>query len=88
MRKRKTPLRKCIACYERKAKQELLRVVRSKEGHIDIDRVGKMNGRGAYICPTHNCLDRIEKNQQLSRALKADIPDELYDKIRDIIEDD
>ncbi|HHV39421.1 MAG TPA: YlxR family protein [Tepidimicrobium sp.] len=88
MRKRKIPLRKCVACDERRPKQELLRIVRNKEGYVDVDLVGKMNGRGAYICPTRKCLDKVEKNKQLSRALKIDIPDELYDKIRSIIEDD
>ncbi|NLJ99346.1 MAG: YlxR family protein [Tissierellia bacterium] len=85
MKRKKVPLRKCVACSENKPKKELLRIVKSKEGHLDIDLTGKANGRGAYICPTQECLDKSKKNKQLSKALKVNIPDELYDRVRDII---
>jgi len=85
VKRKKVPLRKCVACSENKPKKELLRIVKSKEGHLDIDLTGKANGRGAYICPTQECLDKSKKNKQLSKALKVNIPDELYDRVRDII---
>lgn len=88
MKRKKIPLRKCVACNENKPKQELIRVVKSKEGHLDIDLTGKMNGRGAYLCPSQECLDKSKMNKQLSKALKINIPDELYDRVRNIIEHD
>lgn len=41
MKQRKTPLRKCVACQEMMPKKELIRVVRTPEGDIQIDLKGK-----------------------------------------------
>ncbi len=86
MKTKKIPLRKCIACGENRPKKELIRIVKDNEGNFDIDLTGKMNGRGAYICPTQECLERSKNNKQLSKALKMNIPDELYDRVKNIIE--
>ena len=53
---KKTPMRKCIGCQESKAKKDLVRVVKPKDGDIFIDPTGKSNGRGAYICRSLSCL--------------------------------
>ena len=63
MRKRKIPLRMCIGCNEMRPKKELIRVVRSPEGDISIDKVGKKPGRGAYICMDQNCLESAIRNK-------------------------
>ena len=60
-RKRKVPLRKCLGCNEMKPKRELIRIVRSPEGKVDIDKVGKAPGRGCYICPDLTCLEAAIK---------------------------
>ena len=86
MRKKKIPLRKCIACNENRPKRELIRVVKNKEGDLNIDPTGKMNGRGAYICSNKECLEKAKKNKGLNRALKIEIPDEIYDKLNNIID--
>ena len=52
MQQRKIPLRHCLGCNESKPKKELVRVVRSPEGEISLDLVGKKPGRGAYLCPS------------------------------------
>ncbi|NLW22324.1 MAG: YlxR family protein [Tissierellia bacterium] len=78
-------MRKCVACNENKPKRELLRVVKNKEGHVDIDLTGKMNGRGAYICPSIECLDKVKKNKNLNRALEIEVPKEVYDKLYEVI---
>lgn len=80
------PLRKCVACDENISKKELLRVVKNKENHVDVDLTGKMNGRGAYICSNKECLEKAKKNKKLVRALQIEISDEVYDKLNDIIE--
>ena len=85
MKKKKIPLRKCVACNENKPKGQLIRVVKNKEGHLNIDLTGKMNGRGAYICSNMECLEKVKKNKGLNRALKIEIPDEIYDKLNDVI---
>lgn len=78
-------MRKCIACSESKPKKELIRIVKDKENHVAVDLSGKMNGRGAYICPNIECLDKSMKKKQLSRALNIEIPNEIYEELAEKI---
>lgn len=80
-------MRKCVACGENKAKRDLIRVVRQKDGQVHVDLRGKMNGRGAYICANSNCLEKTKKRKQLARALNIEIPDEIFDKLEKMISD-
>lgn len=80
---RKVPLRKCTGCHEMKDKRQLIRVVRTKEGDMSIDRTGKKNGRGAYICPSSACLEKAIKNKGLERSFKVNIPSEVYDALKE-----
>ncbi len=82
MGEKKTPLRKCIGCNEMKDKKELIRIVRNAEGEINVDPVGKMSGRGAYICKSLKCFDSAVKAKRLEKAFKGKIPDEIYDSLR------
>lgn len=77
----KTPLRKCIGCGEMKEKQEMLRVLKPKEGSILLDRAGKMNGRGAYLCFSRECLKKAVKSKGLERSFKTRVPLEVYDQL-------
>ncbi|HJB67385.1 MAG TPA: YlxR family protein [Candidatus Fournierella excrementigallinarum] len=86
MQQRKIPLRRCTGCNEQKPKKELVRVVRSPQGEIALDRVGKMPGRGAYLCPSAQCLAKARKAKRLERALEAQIPPEVYERIEQEIE--
>lgn len=85
MNKSKVPIRKCIACGERKSKKELIRIVKTNEKGVVIDDTGKMNGRGAYICPSIDCINNAEKSNKLSRALKAEIGKDIYDGLKEKI---
>ncbi|MEJ6951529.1 RNase P modulator RnpM [Natronospora cellulosivora (SeqCode)] len=79
---KKVPIRKCVACGERKPKNELIRVVYNKgEGVISIDRKGKMPGRGAYLCPEKKCFDLANKAKKIERSLKISISDEIYQNL-------
>lgn len=78
---KKIPVRMCTGCREHKPKKELIRVVRSPEGEVSLDFVGKKSGRGAYLCKDINCLTKARKTRQLERALEIAIPDEVYDKL-------
>ncbi|EOD00621.1 RNase P modulator RnpM [Caldisalinibacter kiritimatiensis] len=82
MKKRKIPLRKCLGCNESKSKRELIRVVRNKEGEVSIDLTGKASGRGAYICNDLECLEKAQKSNRLSKALKIQVPEEIYEKLK------
>ena len=78
---KKIPMRQCMGCNEHKPKMELLRVVRSPEGDVSLDFVGKKSGRGAYLCPDGACLARARKSRALERAFETAIPDAVYDAL-------
>ena len=87
MTEKKIPMRKCIGCNEMKEKRELVRIVRNNEGVINVDTVGKMPGRGAYICKNTDCFDAAVKAKRLERSFKTRIPDDIYPTLREIISD-
>jgi hypothetical protein len=63
------PERSCVACRQARPKEELLRVVRTPDGQIKADPVGKTPGRGAYVCPAEQCIQAAVKHRKLERAL-------------------
>ena len=77
---KKIPERKCVGCNEKKPKSELIRVLRCADtGNIEIDRTGRKNGRGAYICPSVACLKKAKK--RLAQNLEAQIPEEIFESL-------
>ncbi len=78
---KKIPQRQCMGCRERKAKKELIRVVRGTDGVVSLDFSGKLNGRGAYICPNPDCLKKAIKAKSLERSLEVPIPQQVYDRL-------
>ena len=81
------PLRQCLGCGEMLGKKGLLRIVRSKDGEISTDPTGKKSGRGAYICNDIECFEKAKKKRSLERALKCQIPQEIYDALKESITD-
>lgn len=78
---KKIPQRQCMGCRERKAKRDMIRVVRGTDGVVSLDFGGKLNGRGAYICPDPECLKKAQKAKSLERSLEVSIPQEVYDRL-------
>lgn len=78
---KKIPMRQCVGCREMKAKRELIRVVRSPEEKISLDFRGKKPGRGAYVCPSVDCLKKARKSNALGRAFGMKIPEEIYEAL-------
>ncbi len=78
---KKIPMRRCTGCGEMKEKKSLIRIVRTPGGDIVLDRSGKANGRGAYLCDDPACLRRAQKKRSLQRSLDTAIPDEIFDEI-------
>ena len=81
------PKRTCIGCNEIKDKKELIRIVKEKEGTIKIDKTGKINGRGAYICSNIQCLEKAIKSKRLERTFETKIEDEIYEDLRGVMID-
>ena len=78
---KKIPQRQCMGCRERKPKKEMIRVVRGTDGNVSLDFGGKMNGRGAYICPDPECLKKALRSKALDRSLEVTIPEQVYDRL-------
>ena len=83
MPQKKVPLRMCVGCRQMRPKKELIRVVRSPEGEIKVDAVGKAPGRGAYLCPSCECLEKAVKTRALDRALEHKVDSDVVDRLRE-----
>lgn len=79
--KPKEKIRMCIVCREQSDKKTLLRIVKNKDGEIFVDKTGKANGRGAYVCKSKHCFEKLCKTRALNKAFKCDIPSDVYEKI-------
>ena len=78
---RKIPMRQCVGCREMKSKKEMIRVIKTPEDEMMIDATGRKNGRGAYICPSRDCLAKAIKSKGLERSFKMSIPTDVYDQL-------
>ena len=74
---KKIPQRQCMGCRERKAKRDMIRVVRCTDGSVCLDFSGKKHGRGAYVCPDPQCLKKALRSKALDRSLEVTIPEEV-----------
>ncbi len=82
---KKQPQRTCMGCNGKKDKKELIRIVKNKEGQINVDKTGKQEGRGAYLCDDVQCLSKVMKSKRLEKALDTKISEEIYEKLRGVI---
>ena len=71
-----------MGCNEKKNKNELIRIVKSNDGQINIDKTGKMPGRGAYICERKECLEKAIKSRRLEKSFEMKIEDNIYEELR------
>lgn len=79
---KKVPLRTCMGCNAKKNKKELIRIVKNKENEISVDKTGKVDGRGAYVCNNIGCLEKVIKSKRLEKVLEIKISDEIYEQLR------
>lgn len=79
------PQRTCIGCNEKKDKKDFIRIVKDNENNISIDKTGKANGRGAYICDNVECLEKAIKNKKIEKSFKMSIDENIYQKLRELI---
>ena len=87
MSMKKVPLRQCIGCQEMKSKKERKRVIKTAEDEIMLDATGRKNGRGAYLCPSMECLKKAVKGKGLERSFKMAIPKEVYETLEKEMEE-
>ncbi|MBQ1193940.1 MAG: YlxR family protein [Lachnospiraceae bacterium] len=79
---KKVPMRKCTGCGELKPKKELVRVIKNSENQVMMDLTGKMNGRGAYVCKTQQCLAKAIKTKAIERSLQIQISENVYEQLK------
>ena len=84
---KKIPQRTCLGCNEAKPKNKLIRIVKQSDGKIFVDKTGKAEGRGAYICNNVECLEKAIKSKILIRSFETEINYEIYESLRGVIID-
>ena len=82
---KKIPQRTCLGCNVQKNKNDLIRIVMNKDGDIFIDRTGKANGRGAYICDNSECLEKLIKSKRLEKSFEKTIQENVYENLKEEI---
>ena len=82
---KKVPQRTCIGCNTKKDKRDFIRIVKNKENEIEVDKTGKMQGRGAYICDNIDCLEKAIKSKRLEKSFEMQISNDIYEKLRGVM---
>ena len=82
---KKKPQRTCMGCNSKKDKNELIRIVKNNKNEITVDKTGKLEGRGAYICNNMECLEKAIKSRRIEKAIEAKISDEVFEQIKSLI---
>ncbi len=84
---KKIPQRTCMGCNAKKDKKDLIRIVKNKDNEILIDKTGKMQGRGAYLCDNVECLNKLIKSKRLEKTFEMHIEEKIYDNLRGVMID-
>lgn len=85
---KKMPQRTCMGCNLKKDKKDFVRIVKNKEGKVCIDKTGKMDGRGAYLCNDVKCLEKAIKTKRIERVFEIKIDNDIYEKLRGVMIDE
>ncbi|MBS7263155.1 MAG: YlxR family protein [Eubacteriales bacterium] len=83
MKQKKTPERTCIGCREIRSKRDMIRIVCNQDGEISLDTTGRKAGRGAYLCPKSECMEKCLKAHGLERAFSRPIPREVSERLKE-----
>ena len=82
---KKIPQRMCVCCRTMHDKRDLVRVVKTPEGVVQVDYSGKANGRGAYLCRDEACVARVFKTRPLSRIFETEVPETVYERLKEAL---
>ena len=84
---KKIPQRTCVGCMQKKEKNELIRIVKNNSNEIYIDKTGKLDGRGIYICNNIVCLEKAIKTKKIERTFETKVSEKIYNDLRGVILD-
>jgi predicted RNA-binding protein YlxR (DUF448 family) len=85
MKTKKIPTRTCVITHEKFEKKDLIRVVRTPDGNVEVDTTGKANGRGAYLKKDLNVIEKAQKSKVLNKHLEVEVPDYIFEQLKDLI---
>ena len=74
-----------MGCNSKKDKNVLIRIVKNNKNEITVDKTGKLEGRGAYICNSMECLEKAIKSRRIEKAIEAKISDEIFEQLKSLI---
>lgn len=86
MKVKKIPIRTCVVTREKCEKKELIRVVRTPDGNVEVDLTGKKNGKGAYLKLSLDVIEKAKKSKALDRVLEVTVPNEIYEDLKKLLE--
>ncbi len=78
VKRKRVPVRTCVSCGLKAAKRDLLRIVSSPDGQLAVDSVGKLNGRGAYLCVECVSVPETLRRGRLEHSLKTGISEDEW----------
>lgn len=81
VKKRKIPIRQCVATGERFPKKDMFRIVRTADGFVEIDASGKTRGRGAYLKKSEAAIQKAKVRKILDKHLEICVPEHIYDNL-------
>ncbi|HOB30569.1 MAG TPA: YlxR family protein [Bacillota bacterium] len=79
---KKIPMRTCLGCQTVRPKKEMIRIVRTPDGQIQVDCTGKKAGRGGYVCPNEACIDEMVKKKRLSKTFGVEPPPSVIEELK------
>jgi len=77
--------RTCAVCRKKGEKDSFIRIVKQKDGSVEIDKTYKLNGRGVYICSDKLCVEKAIKTRVLNRSFKTEIDSQVYNDLGRIL---
>ena len=84
---KKKPQRTCIGCNVQKDKNDFVRIVKSKEGNITIDKTGKASGRGEYICHNVDCFNKAKKSKKIEKVFETQLTEDIYNELEEMFKE-
>ena len=77
--------RTCLGCRGKYDKKSLLKVVRiigaDGSATVKFDPALKLQGRGAWVCASKECINKAKSTRAFERALKAHIMESVYEDL-------
>lgn len=82
---KKIPERMCVLCKQMKPKTQLIRIVNA-QGNVVVDKTGKINGRGVYLCKCKDCITKAVKKKNFAKQHGFELTEQIVAELESLIE--